>query len=259
MFFNCGVGEDSWESLGLQGDPNQSILKEISPEYSLKGLMLKLKLQYFVYLIWRTDSLEKTLMLRKIKGGRRRGRQRMRWWMASPTRWTWVWASSGVVDGQGGLVYCSPWGRNELDTTEGLNWTEVWPWFNKFLLLCPRVETTNSLPISCPSTCDTICLSGFFVLTLLNRMFCLLFIPNILLLYVYLIMKPSIRTMCSYSHFSFSDGRPHKQTFYKSLLNEWLNESYYTKLFFLIMYFMFPIVDWELLKYRQKYPCCPTQ
>ena len=59
--------------------PNQSVLKEISPEYSLEGLMLKLKLQYFVHLMWRTDSFEKTLMLRKIEGGRRRGRQRMRW------------------------------------------------------------------------------------------------------------------------------------------------------------------------------------
>ena len=55
------------------------ILKEISPEYSLEGLMLKLKLQYFGLLMWRTDSLEKTLMLGKIEGGRRRGRQRMRW------------------------------------------------------------------------------------------------------------------------------------------------------------------------------------
>ena len=59
--------------------PNQSILKEISPEYSLKGLMLKLKLQYFGHLIWRTDSLKKTLMLGKIEGRRRSGWQRMRW------------------------------------------------------------------------------------------------------------------------------------------------------------------------------------
>ena len=58
---------------------NQSILKEISPDYSLEGLMLKLKLQYFGHLMQRTDSLEKTLMLGKIKGMRRRGRQRMRW------------------------------------------------------------------------------------------------------------------------------------------------------------------------------------
>ena len=58
---------------------NHSILKEISPEYSLEGLMLKLKLQYFGHLIGRVDSLEKTLMLGKIEGRRRRGRQRMRW------------------------------------------------------------------------------------------------------------------------------------------------------------------------------------
>ena len=58
---------------------NQSILKEISPEYSLEGLMLMLKLQYFGHLMQRTDSLEKTLMLGKIEGGRRRGQQRMRW------------------------------------------------------------------------------------------------------------------------------------------------------------------------------------
>ena len=68
--------------------PNQSILKEISPECSLEGLMLKLKLQYFGHLTQRTDSLEKTLMLGKIEGRRRRGRQRMTWWMAAPTQWT---------------------------------------------------------------------------------------------------------------------------------------------------------------------------
>ena len=71
MFLNCGVGEDSWES--------QSILKEINTEYSLEGLMLKLKLQHFGHLIQRTDSFEKTLMLGKIEGGRRRGWQRTRW------------------------------------------------------------------------------------------------------------------------------------------------------------------------------------
>ena len=65
--------------LRTAGRSNQSILKEISPEYSLEGLMLKLKLQYFGHLMWRTDSLEKILMLGKIEGGRRRGQQRMRW------------------------------------------------------------------------------------------------------------------------------------------------------------------------------------
>ena len=79
MLLNCGVGEDSWESLGLQGDPTSPILKEISPGCSLEGLMLKLKLQYFGHLRQRTDSFEKTLMLGKIEGRRRRGRQRIRW------------------------------------------------------------------------------------------------------------------------------------------------------------------------------------
>ena len=63
-------------------------LKEISPGCSLKGLMLKLKLQYFGHLMLRTDSLEKTVMLGKIEGGRRRGRQRMRWLDGIPTQWT---------------------------------------------------------------------------------------------------------------------------------------------------------------------------
>ena len=78
MLLNCGVGEllrAPWTARRS----NQSILKEISPEYSLEGLMVKLKLQYFGHLMQRTDSLEKTLMQGKIEGGRRRGRQRMRW------------------------------------------------------------------------------------------------------------------------------------------------------------------------------------
>ena len=80
MLLNCGVGEDSLESLGLQGDPTRrSILKEIYHEYSLEGLMLKLKLQYLGYLMWRANSLEKTLMLGKIEGKMRRGQQRLRW------------------------------------------------------------------------------------------------------------------------------------------------------------------------------------
>ena len=78
MLLNCGVGENSrvfWPAR----ISNQSILKDISPKYSLEGLMLKLELQYFGHLMGRNDSLEKTLMLGKIEGGRRRGRQRMRW------------------------------------------------------------------------------------------------------------------------------------------------------------------------------------
>ena len=74
---------------------NQSILKEISPEYSLEGLMLKLKLQYFGHLMWRTDSLKKTWCWERLRAGGEgddRGRDS---WMASPTQWTWVWVNSG--------------------------------------------------------------------------------------------------------------------------------------------------------------------
>ena len=79
VLLNCGVGEGSWESLWLARRFNQFILMELSPEYSLEGLMLKLKLQYFGHLMWTADSSEKTLMLGKIEGRRTRGWQRMRW------------------------------------------------------------------------------------------------------------------------------------------------------------------------------------
>ena len=79
MLLNCGVGEDSWRVPWTARRSNQSILKEISPEYSLEGLMLKLKLQYFGHTMWRADSLEKILMMGKIEGERKRGWQRMRW------------------------------------------------------------------------------------------------------------------------------------------------------------------------------------
>ena len=100
---------------------NQSILKEINLEYSLEGLMLKLKLQYFGHLMQRADSLGKTLMLGKIEG-RRRGRQRIRW-LDGITELNGLESEQtpGVGEGQGDLACCSPWGCKELDTTERLN------------------------------------------------------------------------------------------------------------------------------------------
>ena len=104
---------------------NQSILKEISPGCSLEGLRLKMKLQYFGHQMWRTDSFDKTLMLGKMGGGRRRRWQDEmvgwhHWLNGHEFRWI-----LGVGDGQVGLACYSPWGHKELDTTEWLNWTEL--------------------------------------------------------------------------------------------------------------------------------------
>ena len=98
----------SWETFPwTAGRSSQSILKDISPEHSLEGLMLKLKLQYFAPLMWKTDSSEKALMLGKFEGRRRRGRQRMKW-------------LDSITDSMD-MNLSSPWGYKESDTAEWLN------------------------------------------------------------------------------------------------------------------------------------------
>ena len=121
--FGTVVLEKTLESPLDLGRSNQSILKEISPGCSLEGLM-KLKLQHFGHLMQRADLSEKTPMLEKIQGNRRRVDRGWDGWVASLTQWTRVWWTPGIGDGQGGLECCSPWGHKELDTTERLNWTD---------------------------------------------------------------------------------------------------------------------------------------
>ena len=106
---------------------NQSILEEMSPEYSLEGLMLKLKLQYFGHLMWRADSLEKTLMLGKIEGKRRRGPQRMRCLdgITDSLDGHEFEQAPGDGEGQGSLECCSPWGHKSW--TRLSNWTTTKP------------------------------------------------------------------------------------------------------------------------------------
>ena len=127
---------------------NQSILKETSPEYSLEGLMLKLKLQYLGHLVWRTDSFEKTLMLEKIEGKRRRNNRGWDGWMVSPTQWTWVWASFGSWwwTGKAGLLQSTGLQRHNrvtelnwhLCTWEMLSWVRLHVWSGRCLTVEPR-------------------------------------------------------------------------------------------------------------------------
>ena len=122
MLLNCGVG-------GLLKVPwtarrsNQSILKEISPECSLEGLMLKLKLQYFGHLMQRADSFDKTLMVGKTEAGGEGDDRGWDGWMASPTLWTWVWASSGSWwwTGRPGVLQSTGW----QSQTRLRDWTEL--------------------------------------------------------------------------------------------------------------------------------------
>ena len=121
----------------------QSILKEISPEYSLKGLMLKLKLQYFGHLMWRTDSLEKTLMLGKIEGRKRRDNKGWDGWIASSTRGTWVWASFGSRwwTGKPGVL------QSMGSQTAGHNWATKLNWcYSSHMLARSWVVGDSGLP-----------------------------------------------------------------------------------------------------------------
>ena len=114
---------------------NQPILKEISPEYSLEGLMLKLKLQYFRHLMWRTYSLEETLMLGNVEGRKRRGRQRMRWLNGITNLMDWVWVSSRSWWWTGKPGVLQSMGSQSL--TQLSDWTKLNQW--KHSLKCTRL------------------------------------------------------------------------------------------------------------------------
>ena len=121
---NCGVGEDSWESLGLQGDPTSPFWRRSAGGISLEGLMLKLKLQYFGHLMQRVDSLEKTLMLGGLGAGGEGDDRGWDGWMALLTRWTWVLVNSGCWwwTGRPGVLWFMGLQRVGHDWATELNW-----------------------------------------------------------------------------------------------------------------------------------------
>ena len=124
MLLNCGVGEDSWESLGLQGDPTIPSYRRSVLGVHRKDWCWSWNSQYFGHLMWKTDSLEKTLMLWKIEGKRRMGRQRMRWLDGITDGWKWVSSRSWWWTGKPGVLQSMGFGdKTQSDTTEQLNWT----------------------------------------------------------------------------------------------------------------------------------------
>ena len=150
MLLHCGVCEDSWESLGLQGDPTSPFERKSVLNIHWKDWCWSWNSNTFGHLMQRTDSLEKTLMLGKIEGGRRRR------WQDEMVGWH-HWLNGiefeqtlGVGDGQGSLVCCSLWGCKESDMTEQLNWTIISSdehLFMRLLSLKPNPHIHYSLSI----------------------------------------------------------------------------------------------------------------
>ena len=127
MLLNCSPREDSWESLGQQRRSNQSILKEINPEYSFEGLIWSWSSNNLATWLWRAYSLEKTLMLgKKLKAKGERGDRGWDGYMASLTQWTWVWVNSGSWwwTGRPGVLWFMRLQRVGHDWVIELNWTD---------------------------------------------------------------------------------------------------------------------------------------
>ena len=139
MFLNCGAGKDSWESLGLQGDPTSPFKRKSVLGVHWKDWCWSWNSNTLTTWCKELSHCKKTLMLGKTEGRRRRGQQRMSWWMASLTQWTWVWVNSGSWwwTGRPGMLQSMGW---QKDMTEWLNWVE-------------QGQNCNPQNISSPTTC----------------------------------------------------------------------------------------------------------
>ena len=143
MLLNCGVGEGSWESPGWLGEIQPVHPKGHQSWIFLQGLRLRVKLQYFGHLMWRTDALERILMLGKVQGRRRRDNTGWEDWMASLNQWIWVWVNSVSwwPTGRPGMVQFMWTQRFEHDWATKRNWT--WPYPSKQESASPSVSLSH--------------------------------------------------------------------------------------------------------------------
>ena len=141
MLLNCGVREDFWESLGLQGDPTSPFWRRSVLNTQWKDWCWSWNSNTLATWCEELTHWKRPWCWERLKVGEGNNR---RWdgWMATPTQWTWVWASTVSWWWQGSLVCCSPWGRKESDTTEQLNWKLN---FHHGYGIDDNVETTNNV------------------------------------------------------------------------------------------------------------------
>ena len=126
MLLNCGVGEDSWESLGLQGEPTSQPLRKLVLYIHRKDWCWRWNSSTLATWCEEPTPWKRPWCWERLKEGGEGDDRRWDGWMASLTRWAWVWLGSGVGDGQWSLVCCSRWSHKVLDITEWLNWNDCY-------------------------------------------------------------------------------------------------------------------------------------
>ena len=152
MLLNCVVGEDSWESLGLQGYPTSPFWRRSVLGVHWRDWCWSCNSNTSATWCRELTHLKRPRCWERLRAGREGDNRGWDGWMASLTKWTWVWVNSGSSWGQGGLAFCGPWGCKELDTTKRLNWTELnWdnPGLSHFKTLYHICKDPHSQEVMC--------------------------------------------------------------------------------------------------------------
>ena len=147
MLLNCGVGEDSWESLGLQGDPTSPSLRKSALSVHWKDWCWSWNSNTLATWCKQLTHLKRPWCWEGLGAGGEGDDRGWDGWMASPAQWMWVWVNSTVGDGQGGLVCCDSWGHKELDMTK-LNW--IWWTLHTYKYMPPSCHQGNPIKLFRP-------------------------------------------------------------------------------------------------------------